>query len=129
VSTFTSFLGRSYTQKQTFDTLDEFTKMEAKDLKAAPADWLPPGLFNETKPTYGALKDHGVTFSLVHTKGPLPSIQAVMEDGTRLTGNFTMSSTRIGKVTVEIVKPATAKAPASASKKDDKPKELIKPAK
>ncbi len=115
VSTLTSFLGRAYSQKQTFDTMDEFTKLDGKALKAAPADWLPPGLFNEMKLLVPQLEQQECKFSLIHNKGPLPSMQCLMGDGTRLTGTFTLGNGRIGKVNVELVKPATTK-PAAAVK-------------
>lgn len=116
VSTYTSFLGRAYTQKQTYDTFEEFNKVEPKDLKAAPADWLPPGLLTEMRELGKQLAERkGCTFSLVRgNRGPLPSVQCVMEDGTKVTGSFTMSGLRIGKITTEILKPGGNKTGAAS---------------
>jgi hypothetical protein len=117
VSTLTSFLGRCYAQKETFDSFDEFIKSDAKDLKAAPGDWLPPALYTEMKELAGQIQSRsGGQFSFTHAgKNPLPQIVCVMEDGTRVTGTFTIGNGgRIGKVSGEIVRKA-ATAPASAS--------------
>jgi hypothetical protein len=117
VSTLTSFLGRCYAQKQTFDGFDEFIKNDAKDLKAAPGDWLPPALYTEMKELASQIQSRsGGKFSFTHAgKSPLPQIVCVMEDGTRVTGTFGLGNGgRIGKVSTEIVrKPASA--PVSAS--------------
>jgi hypothetical protein len=116
VSTLTSFAGRSYSQKDGFDSFAEFIKHDAKDLKAAPADWLPPALYTEMKGLAEQLEMRGAKFSFLKGKGPLPQIVCLMEDGTKIVGTFTLNGNRIGKVTAEIVKPAEEKKPAKSGK-------------
>jgi hypothetical protein len=103
VSSLTSFLGRAYSQRQTFDTFDEFIAQDARELKAAPADWLPPALYTEMKQMADQLKQSGAAFTLVRRdKIPLPQIVCVMKDGTRVVGTFSLSNGRIGKVTADV---------------------------
>lgn len=116
VSTLTSFVGRSYSQKEGFDSFEEFIRHDAKDLKAAPADWLPPALYTEMKGLGEQLENKGAKFSFLKGKGPLPQIVCVMEDGTKIIGTFTLNGNRIGKVTADIVKPAEEKKPAKSGK-------------
>jgi hypothetical protein len=124
VSTLTSFLGRCYAQKQTFDSFDEFIKSEPKDLKAAPGDWLPPALYIEMKDLASQIQNRcGAQFSFGHAgtgKSPLPQIVCVFEDGVRVNGSFTLSNGgRIGKVTSQIARKAapttTTTRPAASS--------------
>ena len=109
VATLTSFLGRSYSQKDGFDSFDEFVKREAKSLKAAPADWLPPALYTEMKGMAERLQEEGCKFAFIRAKGPIPQLVCTMADGTKITGTFTLQNGRIGKVTTEIVKPSAVK--------------------
>jgi hypothetical protein len=104
VATLTSFLGRSYSQKVTFDNFEEFIKSDAKDLKAAPIDWLPPALYTEMKQLTEQLQQRDHKFSFVRAKGPLPQIQCVMKDGTKVVGTFTLQNGRIGKVDAVVIK-------------------------
>lgn len=108
VATLTSFMGRAWSQKDTFDKYEEFIRKEAKDLKAAPADWLPPALYAEMKELAEQLKGRGCEFSLIRAKGPIPQMLCIMADGTKITGTFTVQNGRIGKVTVEEVKAGEA---------------------
>ena len=105
VATLTSFMGRSWTQKDTYDNFEEFIKKDAKDLKAAPADWLPPALYTEMKGLAEQLKSRECQFSLSRKAGPLPQMLCVMPDGTKITGSFTQQNGRIGTVKAEEVKP------------------------
>ena len=109
VSTLTSFAGRSFSQKDGFDSYAEFIKHDAKSLKAAPADWLPPALYDEMKQLAEQLESRGAKFSFVKSKSPLPQLMCVMEDGTKIIGTFTLQGNRIGKVSAEVIKPADEK--------------------
>jgi hypothetical protein len=104
VASLTSFLARSFSQKDTFDNFDEYIRHEAKNLKAAPADWLPPALYTEMKARSEALQNAGCKFSFLRTKGPIPQLVCVMEDGTKVIGTFTLNNGRVGMVKAEIVK-------------------------
>jgi len=88
VASLTSFLGRAYSQKQSFDNFADFIKLDAKDLKAADADWLPPALYTLMKSTAKWLQEQGAEFSLSPRKGAPPQIVCVMPDGTRITGDL-----------------------------------------
>lgn len=94
VSTLTSFLGRAASQKQTFESFEQLVGTEAKDMKAAAADWLPPSLFNEMKGLVEPLKKQGCAFTLTQAKGKPATIQCVLGDGSKYTGTVT-SGTRV----------------------------------
>ena len=111
VATLTSFAGRSISQQHGFDSFEEFMREDARHLKSAPADWLPPALYTEMQALAVQLEAKGAKFSLAKDKSPLPRIVCVMEDGTRIIGTFTLNGNRIGKVNVELIKPADAKKP------------------
>ena len=77
VSSLTSFLGRAYSQKQTFDNFHDFIKLDAKELKAAETDWLPPALYTLMKSTAVWLQEQGAEFSLLPRKSaPPPAAEA-----------------------------------------------------
>jgi hypothetical protein len=105
VATLTSFAARDYSQKVTFDSFDEFIKTDAKDLKSAPADWLPPALYTEMKTLAEQLEKRDCKFSFVRTKGPIPQIVCLMKDGTKIVGTFTLQNGKIGKVDTSLIKP------------------------
>jgi hypothetical protein len=42
--------------------------------------------------------------SFVRAIGPLPQIQCVMKDGTKVVGTFTLQNGRIGKVDAVVIK-------------------------
>ena len=109
VASLTSFMGRGWSQKDTFDNFDEFIKKDAKDLKSAPADWLPPALYAEMKELAEQLKREKCEFSLTRGKSPTPQLVCIMPDGTKITGTFTLQNGRIGKVTADEVKPNEVK--------------------
>jgi hypothetical protein len=118
VATLTSFLARSYSQKETFDSFEEFIKNDAKDLKMASVDWLPPALFTEMKEMAAQLQREGAQFSFTkREKAPLPQILCTMPDGAKITGAFTLGANRIGKVGTEITKPSAETKPAASKAK------------
>lgn len=114
VAMLTSFVGRAYTQKQTFDNFEELTRTDPSAMKAAPADWLPPSLFTDGLSLAKKLTDEGDTFAITteSPKNKLPQITCTLPDGSKLVGRFAVRGLMIGKVDVEIVpvpKPAPAK--------------------
>lgn len=98
----TSYLGRAYSQHQTFTSFDEFIRTPAESLKAAPADWLPPHLFVDMKDLAGRLSGFGYKFSLDSSqpKQP-PRIVCELPDGTKMYGTFEVSAGRIARVNVK----------------------------
>lgn len=108
VATMTSFIGRAASQKQSFESFEQFIATDAKDLKAATADWLPPALFTEMKGQVGPLKNLGCTFSLVQVKGKTPTVECVMGDGSKFAGTYSSGN----KVKVEFTKAPVAKPAA-----------------
>ncbi len=110
VSVLTSFLGRAYSQKQTFDNFKEFREMDVKQLKAAPADWLPPALFVYNVLQVKKIEEIGGFFALVVPRGSrLPQLVCTLADGTKLIGSFTLRDGGFGAVNVEEIPPPTAK--------------------
>jgi hypothetical protein len=108
VSTFTSFVGRAAAQKQTFENFEQFMATEAKDVKAAPADWLPPALLAEMKGLVEPLKKEGCVFTLTQAKGKPTTVQCVMADGSKYTGTPGAGN----KAKVDFAKAPPAKTPA-----------------
>jgi hypothetical protein len=87
VSTMTSYLGRASTQKQTFDNLEEFTRV-AKDggIKIAQEDWLPPTLITSMLDLKDKLgKD--VSYEL-GKDAKTPQVIASLADGTRVVASY-----------------------------------------
>jgi hypothetical protein len=112
VSTFTGYLGRAATQKQTFTSFDEFVGTDPKKLKNDPADWLPPTLFTDMKTLATSLQSQGGAFTVTQAKGAPPTIACTMPDGSKLVGTCTLSGPRIGKVSVAVTKAPVTKAAA-----------------
>ena len=101
VATLTSFLARTFTQKQTFkDIVAFFEAAEADKLKAHPDDPLPPLLVRV------AVREAQQTgkWSLEAKARARPKLVCVLDDGTKLTGTFTVNGRRVGKVNVSVSK-------------------------
>jgi hypothetical protein len=121
VATLTSFMGRAYTQKQTFDDFKELLGTDAKSMKANPIDWLPPELFDEMKETTRLLEQRSMTFKLERPQPKsLTRIVCTMTNGTEITGMFETvgpGGSRIGRVQTIIKPPAPEKKqPATRGK-------------
>jgi len=112
VATMTSFIGRAYTQKQGFDNFDELAGTDPKSLKAADADWLPPGLFADQLGVAAQLKEIGYQFAITRDlpRSKLPQVACTMPDGSKLVGHFTMRGSLIGDVKVDTVPAPKGKA-------------------
>jgi len=116
LATLTSFLGRAYAQKQTFDNIDALLKTDAKDMKMADEDWLPGSLFIDAVAGAARLRKDGYILSIAPTANKLPTITCAMPDGTKLTGKFALRGfSHIGVVSVEVV-PPPATAPTTKPK-------------
>ena len=118
VSALTSFLGRSVSQKDTFDSFEEFMKKDGKSIRTAPADWLPPHLFDEMKKMSAALQDVGAKYELTRVvNSNLRGLTCTMEDGTKITSSFTLKDGRIGIVSVKLIPTTTATTPSTPKAK------------
>ncbi len=99
VSTITSFYARAFSQRQYFETFEEFkTAAAASELKANEEDWLPPEMLEV------ALKrvDEAGEWSL-RRKGQ-QAVICELADGTVLEGRFQVANRRVKSVEV-LVKP------------------------
>jgi len=97
-ATMNSFYARAFSQRQFFDTAEEFLEAAAVgDLKAHPDDWLPPTLLTE------ALKrvEEAGTWS-IKKRGHRKALVCVTERGTELVGNFKLGNRRVRSVGVDV---------------------------
>jgi hypothetical protein len=112
VAMLTSFAGRAYSEKQTFDTFEQFIKTDAGSLKHAESDWLPSSLFRTAVASVARREKKGYKFELVPAKNKQPTIVCTMPDGEKLTGSFKLNGHRMASndaVTVEMPKAITAR--------------------
>jgi len=96
-ATMNSFYARAFSQRQFFDTAEEFLEAAAVgDLKAHPDDWLPPTLLT------GALKrvEDAGTWS-IEKRGHRKALVCVTERGTELVGDFKLGNRRVRSVEVD----------------------------
>lgn len=102
-ATFTSFIARAATQKQTFDSFDEFLRdARADQVKTGQTieDWLPPKLLREA---VEAVPRAPVTWTLVHPPGgKMPELVAALNNGTRMVGTFAVVAGHAAKVNVDV---------------------------
>jgi hypothetical protein len=121
VAALTSFMGRAYTQKQTFDDVNELLNSDAKSLKANPVDWLPPDLFDEMKDLTQRLQERpNVAFRIERPQPKsLPRLLCTLQDGTQITGTFETAGggNRIGRVSTMTKPPAPEKKEAATQRK------------
>ncbi len=100
VATLTSYYARALSQRQRFDTFEDFAAAAAAgELKAHAEDWLPPDLLRATlrrAPRYGR-------WSLQSTGRPL--LLCERPDGTILEGQFRVANNRVKSVEVQIRAP------------------------
>ena len=92
----TSFLSRAASQKQSFPDMAAFAAAaKGGELKAAPADWLPPSLLTMA---LTAMNRDDTQWTLEFDPAKTPHGVGTMADKTRVVGSFTGP----GKVTVEV---------------------------
>ena len=97
-ATMNSFYARAFSQRQFFDTAEEFLEAAAVgDLKAHPDDWLPPTLLTD------ALKrvEHAGKWS-IEKRGHRKALVCVTERGTELIGDFKLGNRRVRSVEVDV---------------------------
>jgi hypothetical protein len=107
VSTLTSFLGRAYSQKQTFNSFEDFIKTDAKSLKSNEVDWLPPDLYRHAVLVAKRMQQFGYTIALGSRGANQPTIICISPTGQKFVGTFKTSGSRMASphpVTVEISK-------------------------
>jgi hypothetical protein len=117
VEILTSFVGRAFSQKQTFANLDELMHTDPKAMKAADDDWLPPALFADAVATVKKLTLDGNAFTLVLStpQNRLPQIACTLPDGSKLIGQFGLRNGRFADV--KVVEVAAPKAAGKAGAK------------
>jgi len=101
VSVLTSFLARAVSQGQGFDSLEAFTLAAGSGLTCPPDDWLPPSLLVDAvkdMPRYGR-------WTLDREVPDQPQIVCVMNEGTRLEGQYRIRNGRVAGVSVEVSPP------------------------
>jgi hypothetical protein len=111
VATLTSFLGRAYTQKQKFDSFDDFIKNDVKSLKSNDADWLPPDLYNHAVLMAKRMQQNGYTIAIGSRGAGQPTIICVAPSGQKFVGTFKTSGLRMAQshaVSVEMAKTKTS---------------------
>jgi hypothetical protein len=103
LATFNSFLARAVSRKQTFATLDEFFRAaQSNQLFAGSEDWLPPTLIERATQSMQSGEAGDVKWSLELDKQKRPRVAAVLPDKKRLIGLYTISGSRVYKVSVEV---------------------------
>jgi hypothetical protein len=104
-ATLCSYLGRAFSQGQTFTSFDAFLDAADKGtLKAHPLDWLPPSLLQQAVKQTKVLIDGGYPYSLVIRRGEhLPQVACTYPDGKQIVSRFVLSNGRIGQITLLVV--------------------------
>lgn len=102
LSTITSFYARAASQRQKFETWDEFvTAAKEGKLRAPAKDTLPPKLLESALEQTKDLGD----WSLADVKGGWKWPRCTTKSGTTLEGRFKIAEGKVASVTVEAVKP------------------------
>jgi len=99
---FTSFLARSATQKETFDSFDEFLTAARDDrVKTGQTidDWLPTPLLHEMAAQAG---DAPAKWTIERVAAKSSHLVATLEDGTRMVGSFLIRGGHIIQIGVEV---------------------------
>jgi hypothetical protein len=110
VESWTSYLARAVSQKQTFETFDALLEAASKgQLKLHEQDWLPPVLLVETVHNARQFIKDGCQYELV--AGRLPQLSCTLKDGRRVVGKFTIRGDRVGSVNAQTEKPMSRPAP------------------
>ena len=101
--TLTGVLARATAQKQKFATFDEMVAAaKANEIRIDDRDWLPPRLVAGAFGRALKMQEARAKFDLLPAQGARPPmILCTMSDGTKLTGKFTITGGRVGKVTTE----------------------------
>lgn len=118
----TSYLARSDSQKQGFTALEPFlSAIENGQIRWNRSDPLPVSLAQDCVELTRALMKNGARFTIgkiPSEKNPrqtVPGVQCVLNDGTRITGTYTLRGQRVGSVRSEVTPPKTV--PGSSSDK------------
>jgi hypothetical protein len=111
VATWTSYLARAASQKQTFPTFEDLRLAAGKgQLKHHPDDWLPPALLAEAMHNTEQFLKDGYTYKLAMPRPPDrsgPQLVCSMPHGNRVVGKFAVRGGRAGLVTTDLVAPAS----------------------
>ena len=106
VATLTGFFARAASQKQYFESVEEFFAAgRGGTLEAHPEDWLPPALLEQALEQSA---DCG-TWSLKGSRRRPDKLGLVMRDGTEFTGSFTVRQGRVGEIKTKASEPRKSK--------------------
>jgi hypothetical protein len=110
VATLTSFLGRAWAQKQTFESFGSFIDAASNGrLKAYPEDWLPPGLLADALDQLEQQRKLGCSYSFLLEDGPrLPLVRCALPDGRQIVGKFAVKNGRIASVSADARRAASS---------------------
>ncbi len=100
VATFTSFLGRATSQHQSFADFDAFTSAAKNNtLKINPQDWLPHSLLEDV---LRSTESSSGKWELQAGVNKQPALILTLENGTRLTGSFSLRDGLVDHVDVDV---------------------------
>lgn len=100
------FLGRAFAQKQSFESFEEFYRIaDARQLKAAPTDWLPPTLLEDALNEVDQSRKLGAEWLLNQPAKERPQIVCRLRDGRTITATFTIRSGKVSEVRTSIAPP------------------------
>jgi hypothetical protein len=92
VARLTSYLARGVSQKQTFNSFDEFrTAAQGGNLKMSQNDWLPAGMLSDALLDAEDLTKSGATWALVKN-GSSQQIVCALADGRKVIGSYTLKN-------------------------------------
>lgn len=99
----TAFFARSYAQRQTFDSFEQFAAAADKGLlRASREDWLPPSLAGDG---VRLGRELGTWSIQPDSPGRPPRLVLAMPDGIRVTGRFTLRGARVARVQADVARP------------------------
>ncbi|MBU0638401.1 MAG: DUF1570 domain-containing protein [Planctomycetes bacterium] len=98
VKTLTHFLGRAFSQRQFFDSVEDFfAAADSQSIKYHEQDWLPPALLAQALST---ARQFG-TWSLEKIPGQT-TLVCRLDDGTTLVGGFRIHRQRVQSATIKV---------------------------
>jgi hypothetical protein len=107
VAQLTGLLARAASQQQSFDDIDALlAAVEADQTRAHADDWLPASLNAAALRGVKRARAEGAVFSMGTGKSQQPTVVCRFEDGTTVTGSFTLRGTRVRAVEVTRADPA-----------------------
>jgi hypothetical protein len=100
VAILTGYLARAHARGDRFESFEVFVRTPPAKLEFVGETWLPASLWRLAVEETETMRREGARSRIVRTQGGLPSVEAVLPDGTTLTGTFR----KVGEVVVELKK-------------------------